>query len=479
MGKILKFLSVITGTKEEVLLNINTKFLKSINDNLFKRDEYISTKYEKKYIIEKFSKELITDFDIKNIDIDKELHQAIGGIVKKYVDNKDNEFLVIFNRVMVKYYGMKLGDTVSLGNSILLMTEDIKNYLYINSIIEHKYDLVDCNDDEIGNKFGTSFLIKGEWIYTTSIISKIGRRVIYKIKLDGSISNILFECKEGWDVSNINIIGDTLFFTHRKPHYSKLPEVEFIRMNIDGSNIVLLKKLKGHIDIRVVGNSIYYTNNSQDSGSTFDIYKIGTDGKKNRLLYKDAGIRFINNNWIYKYDDNTKIFYRMKTDGREKQGLFYMDKSGWINDINIIGEWVYYMCTDSCDGKGIYKIKIDGSEEIKLVSIEDSFLYLEKMIVSNEWIYYMYKRYDKYEERYYINKIRVDGSELVQLHSISKESNDVFIFSVEFNVDDEWIYYIKTDRYHKELYERIYKLKTDGSDLQEVICFSTNKLIKG
>lgn len=84
--------------------------------------------------------------------------------------------------------------------------------------------------------------------------------------------------------------------------------------------------------------------------------------------------------WIYycnPLDDNTGI-YKIKKDMSEKIKLF--DKK--VSNINLYNNWIYFS-----EKSTIYKMKKDGSEVRKLISI-DSESSIYEMCIYNDWIYY-------------------------------------------------------------------------------------------
>jgi hypothetical protein len=107
----------------------------------------------------------------------------------------------------------------------------------------------------------------------------------------------------------------------------------------------------------------------------------------------------------------------------------------------ISDEWIYY--SDLLDDNKLYKIKIDGTDKVKLRNSKSIFI-----TVDDEWIYY-----SNYSHGGYIYKIRKDGIGNIKL-------NDEW--STDIKIKDDWIYY-------KSVYEnKGYKIKKDGTERQVV-----------
>ncbi|HDR5039242.1 TPA: DUF5050 domain-containing protein [Bacillus anthracis] len=103
-------------------------------------------------------------------------------------------------------------------------------------------------------------------------------------------------------------------------------------------------------------------------------------------------------------------------------------------------EWIYY-CNPLDEKAGIYKIKKDMSEKIKLLDKKVSNINVYK-----SWIYF--------SEQSTIYKMRKNGSEIRKLISINAE-NSIY----EMCIYDDWIYY--TDDLP---YGSLYKMTIDGTN---------------
>lgn len=143
--------------------------------------------------------------------------------------------------------------------------------------------------------------------------------------------------------------------------------------------------------------------------------------------------------WIYYSNMNYDYYlYKMRKDGSQKQIV----TKGCVIGINVVGEWIYYADENQSD-RGIFKIKLDGTEKTKLISGRYGWVY-----VAEDKIYY--SAYYRGGKIYCMN---TDGS-----------SNRVVCSENCFypNVVGEWIYYINEDTYD------VYKIRTDGSERTRV-----------
>lgn len=122
--------------------------------------------------------------------------------------------------------------------------------------------------------------------------------------------------------------------------------------------------------------------------------------------------------------------------GNIMNGGFIVQKDGWI----------YYRNT--LDGDKLYKIKVDGTNNIKLS--EDSSVY--NLNVSNGWIYYR-TGYGS------LLKIRIDGKERTILTPIFKDY---------VNIVDDQFYYIQDMKIYKSNEDETLKVKLNNHDVSSL-----------
>jgi hypothetical protein len=120
MGFGLNLLKVLTGSDEKTLLNARAEVNHLVGGNK------ISNNSEKNYVIETIIREMneLVDFN-KVIEDNGTPVEVVSCIVDLHIRNNDKKFLVIFNRVMVEYYNLELGNSESLIKALSLLTEEI------------------------------------------------------------------------------------------------------------------------------------------------------------------------------------------------------------------------------------------------------------------------------------------------------------------------------------------------------------------
>jgi hypothetical protein len=172
---------------------------------------------------------------------------------------------------------------------------------------------------------------------------------------------------------------------------------------------------------------------SKDEQSDISKNTGSVQGNSNANL-ANGGIIASQGDWLYYSINNT--LYKRKIDGSNKQKL-HADFPGNAYWINIIDDWVYFA------SGGLYKIKTDGSD-LQLIDTE----YEGGIHIIGDWIYYGTEY-----------KIRTDGSKKTSLYS----NNVALAFTL--NVVNDWIYFFDKD---VDGENAIWKMKTDGSDLQKI-----------
>lgn len=213
-----------------------------------------------------------------------------------------------------------------------------------------------------------------------------------------------------------------------------------------------------------LGSWLYFQGND-------GIYKSLYNGEKlERINYdSEKWAHQINvlGDWVYYISsvENNEIpwnnngIYRIKLDGSASHKVTY-DKAEYMN---LIGDWIYYVIEDheyfgdSSTGyamhpkyEGIYRIRIDGSEREKIIGA-----WASSLIVVEDWIYYTNTDPDSFLD-WGIYRVRIDGTEHTRItHGTAKY----------MNIQDSWIYYFHDPSNDREEYWGIYKVKIDGSEL--------------
>lgn len=159
--------------------------------------------------------------------------------------------------------------------------------------------------------------------------------------------------------------------------------------------------------------------------------------------------------WVY-YISNESSIYKVKVDGSEKTILFEENKV-LFNSINLAGGWIYFSSISTDENHkitsgGIYKIKTDGKEKVKLCPAVANYLY-----VAGDWLYYINMDNDHSN----LERIKIDGSEKTK---ISEEIKGYYSISGDF------IYYILSEDKNNDGYfeSTLCRIKTDGTGLTRV-----------
>jgi len=250
-----------------------------------------------------------------------------------------------------------------------------------------------------------------------------------------------------------SIQGDTIY-------YSSMADFGYIYKMDQSGKIIKLVEDKRCTYINVIGNWIYYLahsdHDSNHESNNYKIYKTKIDGSESKSLDVIVDSKNLSNyitiliskgNWLY-YSTKEAI-YKIKSDGSENKkiiDLTHSDKGNSnVDYLNIIDNTIYYHDCNDIERDLIYAVDISASTR-KVVF--KSPTYLNKIDVSNGWIYYV--------SNYELNKVKIGDSSIT---TILKGSNLNPIFDAELNVNGDWIYYAAG----KEK-RTLYRVKIDGSE---------------
>ncbi|MGL5717344.1 MAG: hypothetical protein ACRCXT_13335 [Paraclostridium sp.] len=130
MSKFLKALSILSGSSEQDLLNTRAVF----SDKFGKGK--LSCEDERRYVFKKFGDDfyIIIKDVLPQIMSDEESDRLILSDIimiqyNYYLDTNQNQFLLIFSRVMIHFYNLIPGDKDSLFKSLGLFSEDFARYM--------------------------------------------------------------------------------------------------------------------------------------------------------------------------------------------------------------------------------------------------------------------------------------------------------------------------------------------------------------
>ena len=278
---------------------------------------------------------------------------------------------------------------------------------------------------------------------------------LYRIRTDGAGKTQLLDKDELIATINpFNLVfdGDWVYFSNAADNET------LYRMRLDCTEKTKLNDDEYSLITLISDGWIYYR---RITSANKDTYRIRTDGTGREILRlpDDAGVIGVADSWIYyqEYDENYLCLYKIRMDGTEATKI-----ADDLNVFSLIDGWIYCQSPRSPFGYQIHRLRTDGTDKTQL---DDFPLDSYEKFISDGRIYY----------RHYLNgtsKIRsfaLDGTEKIEW-----ECSDL---SHILAVEDGWIYYQSNyslffEGDFSEWYQiqgTVYKIRTDGSDKQEVI----------
>jgi len=190
------------------------------------------------------------------------------------------------------------------------------------------------------------------------------------------------------------------------------------------------------------GKYLYFV---EHTNGKYNLVKMKNNGKNKNIMLEDIDNKMITveDKWIYYMQDD--VFYKIKTNGKDKMKILSKD----IETYQIDGDDIYFTYRNNVDCI-IAKIKTNGTEIMELENDCNSNFY-----VKGNKLYYIKEVYnsEKYEYEYTLCQMKVNGEkkqEIIKLPNTIKQ----------INMLDDGIYYLTTEDYTKyELYKMDYKGK--------------------
>jgi hypothetical protein len=156
--------------------------------------------------------------------------------------------------------------------------------------------------------------------------------------------------------------------------------------------------------------------------------KISANNQTPGLLQDDKWIYFVEKNGLFKIQHNDTTSIEILSES-------------YFSSIYLYNDWLYYSLNRSFDLSGLFKIKIDGTNNQRIHEDQST-----EIIVQEDWIYYISNNV--------LYRIKPDGTERTFLHDSVRN----------INIIDNWIYYIHPT-------DGICKIHTDGT--QKTVVFPT------
>ena len=286
---------------------------------------------------------------------------------------------------------------------------------------------------------------QGDWIY----YSGFPYAAFYKIKVDGTQRTKISSSIGGY----LNIVGDWIYFCSATG--GKRGGVK--KMKLDGTQETAVGDVKKAVYLNIIGDWIYYKRSEEESdyliGNDGKLCKMRLDGTGNTQLTDDnTGTVAVVGDWIY-YENRSdqEQLYRIKTDGTGKVKVHDLFKRRDLSDFrgalrfNIVEDNLYYSGSEPGRPAYIFKIKTDGTGEVKIGSDGAGTL-----SVDGGWIYYA-----NLSDGNKLYKIKTDGSQKTKL------SNDrpfsIFVLG-------DWLFaYVEGSKT-----DNLIMIKTDGTGRREL-----------
>lgn len=452
----------LTNLKDLYLMHTNKK--DPINDELFNKFDIMSKKVEEivgKTIrpeMSELEKELAlhdyiithTRYDVENFNkntLPDESHLPYGVLVNgtAVCDGYARTFQILLHAVGIESK-MVVGNLDSLDGSLPGLTTDNKEIKWKHAWnivkIDNKYYQVDVTADDPVTTDGTNLLDHTYFNISDKQLAVDHKwdRQAYPECLDDSRD---YTMKAG-EKRDVIISDDSCYY-------------------IDDSGLLHKKSLDGTGDIKLCedrvtninlyGDWIYYINKSDN----MKVYRVKTDGSQ-RVRHNDAktiGIS-VYNNLVYCLVD-----YKIEVTNLDGTGKTILNSDDITTWIDVSEEGIFFKAFNWGSKVGLYRVGLDGSGRIRLCNEEPTgfslssdgrevnFLYGNFEHRVDDWIYFINESDGKK-----IYKVKIDGSQVVKL---GDESTD--IRSVEFL--DRYIYYRSSDGSGK-----YYRVNMDGTQKQ-------------
>lgn len=364
------------------------------------------------------------------------------------VVNKDKSWTIHFNQDVAF-------DDVTKNAVVVTDSRGNKVNVPVNLGSDNKSIVVGA--PEVGYEAGAKY----ELMVGNGVHSMNGKKISEQAKMDFSIKNDVEE--EGNTNSNISNDGKVCEkdgFIYYSGAYSGL-----YKMKTDGTEKVKLLD-DSAVNINVVGGWVYYLNGGNyNENPNSRIYKVKIDGTCKTEVYSQDDISdlIVTNKYIY-YKTSTSglgdldyAIYKMNIDGTNK---VLLTNEQWISNINYDDGYLYYNTND-----GIYKIKDDGTDKVKLYNGSTRFI-----IVNDKNIYFHSEGEDYSVNNIY--KMDLNGEQLDKVITFNSDATELFQ-AFFFNVDGDWIYYSSIGKSG----DGIYRVKTDGTQntkISDDFCKSIN-----
>lgn len=275
---------------------------------------------------------------------------------------------------------------------------------------------------------------------------------IYSCKIDGSDARFICDTppalSSNWRIKlNIN---DGWIYIGLTRDYDYYTNFDLYRMTVDGKDMAIINQPEEiFIDYSIDDDGwIYYVTDGEFEGRLGgQLWRMQHDGTSRQQVMQQVSFTIdYNETEIFYISFNESVIhgdiYAASRFGSEKRKV--LECKAHYSFFKVVGDWIYYV--SYVDDPGIYKVKTDGSDHIKIVSLSSEPRFSTTTLVDN-WITYvsedakfleMIRISDKYETDDLLDQIRTEVWE-AQIRELSERNTDDLI---EQKIVDSYI-----DRY--------------------------------
>ncbi|HOV24864.1 MAG TPA: stalk domain-containing protein [Pseudobacteroides sp.] len=403
-----------------------------------------------------YEKELaFHDYLVANIRYDQEnfvkdtlpdeSHHPYGALIKGVAvcDGYARSFQILLNAVGIECI-MVVGDFESLNGTLASVNPDVGNWKHAWNIvrINNAYYHVDVTADDPVSDYED--LISHQFF---NISDK-------QMGVDHSWDRDAYpQCTEDSKFFDLSARERKNTVITEDKYYYISPNGGIESKNHDGSNIFKIARDKAY-QIVMMGDYIYYIN--MDDNNT--LYKVKTDGTSKTKL---------SNTGVYEIDtDNNSIYYisdyKIHKVGSEGEGKIQLNHDDAVSWIFIEGNDLLYKVFNFDRGARLKKTDLNNLNSVDIISDEPAgfivsnnntnvdFWYAHNEHILDGWIYFVNK-----SDLNSIYKVKIDGTEKIKISDdFVEDSNDIEILG-------DYIYY----KNYKDG-NRYYRIKVNGENRQ-------------
>ncbi|MCY6372284.1 DUF5050 domain-containing protein [Clostridium ganghwense] len=385
--------------------------------------------------LKSFKFERLTDENVKEVNV--------HGEDIYYINEFDEDSLYTIKTDGSKRRKLKEGPIsgISVVGDYIFYFKDVHGEIYrMNMDTEKKEKISQSNPSSMQ-------VYNGKVVYTTDIKRDKRRGNLNRIEVNSKKEKMLSYVDGGWQ-KIVKVEDGWVYFIKVSVNKEKIEE-KFYRVKINGDNLQEIPRKFDEFQDKIKGGYLYYVDSGNEKGCAIYTEKIGT-GKSIKLIEnsseylsgvgfeneKNIVINAVTDKWVYysvvKEIRGSKIFsylYRVNMDGRYNE---LISKDTITNLVEYEGYLYYGILSDS---GALYRMNLDGSENIKILDGKIDNIYL--VSIKDGWIYY---------------KCGTDGNKLYRIKIDGSEKQRIFNNRhISFiNIEGQYIYYEFASRDKKQ-----------------------------